>query len=478
MIIGLVVLGIVAVNIFKAIQGPRYEAEARVLISTTTLASILTKTEPSFVDPQRVQQTALGIADSPVIYANAATDTDERYGDAAELESAVTASSDPDSDLITFTASTDATDSAVGSANAVAEAYIDFRDELASEEIRDAIELLQSRIPELPEGSVESANLSADLARLEVLEGAPPSGAQLVEPAESADQVSPAPLTDSLLGLSIGLVIALLAVALREAIDTTVRTENDVEDVLAAPILASVRRLPRRTRMVTSGRHEASFADTYALLAAQLARRGRDKGGVVLAITSASSQEGKTTTAANLGVALARRGKRVIVADFDFRKASIEEIFGIPEAAKGALHVMAGSASIEEALWEAPSYLITGASENGPEQPPGSLHVLPSGGVIPARKVPQRARLASLLGELREQADIVILDTPPALLTVEVTELSALIDTVLIVVRQGRVSQRNLRALSRQANSWPAEVAGVVMTDVRTGGEYSYYGGS
>jgi Mrp family chromosome partitioning ATPase len=74
--------------------------------------------------------------------------------------------------------------------------------------------------------------------------------------------------------------------------------------------------------------------------------------------------------------------------------------------------------------------------------------------------------------------DLVILDTPPALLTVEVAELSKLIDTVVIVARQGRVSQRNLRALSRQARTWPVDLAGAVMTDVQTEGEYSYYEGS
>ena len=70
-----------------------------------------------------------------------------------------------------------------------------------------------------------------------------------------------------------------------------------------------------------------------------------------------------------------------------------------------------------------------------------------------------------------------IIDTPPALLTMEVAELSSMIDTVLVVVRQGRVSQRNLRALGRQARAWPTELAGAVMTDMQTEGEYSYYGG-
>ena len=490
LIIGLIVLGIVGVNIFKAVQGPQYSANAKVLISTTSLSSIITGTEPSFVDPNRVQQTAIGIAGSPKVYAEAASSTDEAYGDAGELKGATTVTGDSASDLITFSASTADPDTAVGTVNAVARAYLDFRQQVADNQIQDTLDGLESRVNTLPEGSPERTNLEDQISQLEVLQ-ADPGEAQLVEPAESADQTSPSPFRDSILGFSLGLIIALLAVALREAIDTTVRSEANVEDLLAAPVLASVRPMPRRTRMVTYGRHEAAFADTYALLAAQLERRDPSGKATVLAITSALSQEGKTTTAANMAVAAGRRGLRVVLADFDFRKASVADLFRIPHTANGALQVMSGTAALDDVLWSvtlegrAPRVHLNGgpapdADSNGDEEAQdssgGTLHVLPSGGVIPTRKVPQRSRLAVLLRELRERSDLVILDTPPALLTVEVAEISKLIDTVLVVVRSGRVSQRNLRALGRQARTWPAEIAGAVVTDVRTQGEYSYYG--
>ena len=92
--------------------------------------------------------------------------------------------------------------------------------------------------------------------------------------------------------------------------------------------------------------------------------------------------------------------------------------------------------------------------------------------------MPQRSRLAWLVRELAGRSDLVILDTPPALLTVEVAEVAKMIDMLLVVVRQGRVSQRNLSALSRQARAWHTKLVGAVMTDVRDGGEYSYYGRS
>jgi non-specific protein-tyrosine kinase len=86
------------------------------------------------------------------------------------------------------------------------------------------------------------------------------------------------------------------------------------------------------------------------------------------------------------------------------------------------------------------------------------------------------ARLPELLQELRKRADLVVLDTPPALLTVEMAELAGLIDSVLVVVRNGRVTHRSLRSLNRQARTWSADVAGVVVTDASGEDQYSYYG--
>jgi Mrp family chromosome partitioning ATPase len=85
--------------------------------------------------------------------------------------------------------------------------------------------------------------------------------------------------------------------------------------------------------------------------------------------------------------------------------------------------------------------------------------------------------MGALLRDLTAYANLVVLDTPPALLTVEMTELAQLIDMVVVVVRQGRVTQRTLRALARHARTWPAELTGAVLTDVPASSSHgSYYG--
>jgi Mrp family chromosome partitioning ATPase len=497
-IIGLVILGIVAVNVFKHLEGPRYQASANVEISATPLSTIITGTQPTFVDPQRVQDTAQILAGSPQVYQLAAKQH-PGLGGAGALQSATTVNALSNADILSFSTTNRDSHRAVEAVNAVASAYVSYRAQLAKASVATTISKLQATLNGLPAGSPQRGHLQQQLSQLQLLDNASSSDAVLVQPAASANKTSPSLTKDSLLGFALGLVIALIVVAIREAVDTTVRSEADVEDLLSAPVLATVRTLPRSTRIVTLGRHEGAFADTFALLAAQISPEKPSGEGTVLAVTSALAREGKTTTAANLAIAAARRGVDVILADFDFRKSALSHLFEIPQYAVGALQLLDDMTTLDVALWNVsldgprPTVSWTGQDSdedgsdghlehefatNGSANPNGgSLRLLPSGGVISPHELAQRPRLGSLLRDLQHEADLIILDTPPALLTVEMTELAQLIDTVLVVVRQGRVSQRNLRSLGRHARAWPAAVAGAVLTDVPAGGGYSsYYG--
>jgi non-specific protein-tyrosine kinase len=494
LVVALAILGAVAVDVFTHVRGPRYEATARVLISTTPLSKIITGTEPPFVDPQRIQDTAQTLASSPQVYALAERRTGGRLGSAGSLQDATTVAAGNNTDVLSFTASGSEATHAVDVVNAVARAYIVFRARLSGAAITDTIAQLRKRLASAPPTGTVQSDLQQELNRLELLQSLNSSDAVLVQRAVSATKTSPAPTKDTLLGLSIGLVIGLLLAALREAIDTTVRSEADVEELLATPVLATIRPLPARKRLVTYGRHQAAYADTYALLAAQLLRRTEGTQPLVLAVTSALSKEGKTSTAANLAVTLARRGSSVILADFDFRRPVLGPLFGLPKLAPGTLQVVAGSRRLDEVLWSvalegrAPTASQNGvaaiangsappgdANGDGPEI--GSLHLLPSGGSIQTQRVAHSPRLVELVSELRTRADIVVLDTPPAMLTVEMSELARTIDLVLVVVRQGWVTQRTLRSLGRQAQAWETEVAGAVLTGVASEQSYSYYGG-
>jgi len=231
LLIGLIVLGIIAVNVFQQARGARYEATSKVLVTSTPLTSIISGTQPGFVDPERVQQTAIGIAESSEVYRVAAARNHQQHGSAGDLQSAVSVSADTNNDLISFTASSSDPEEAVGMANAVARGYIGFRKRLAGAQIADTIKGLKESLDQLPSDDPKRSRVEGNLSRLQVLQDNA-SDSQLVESATSAGKTSPAPLKDSVVGLSIGLIIGLLLIAIREAVAG--RTLDEVLSAKAA----------------------------------------------------------------------------------------------------------------------------------------------------------------------------------------------------------------------------------------------------
>ena len=203
----------------------------------------------------------------------------------------------------------------------------------------------------IPTSNPEHAWIESEIVKLQVDKGASATNAAVVERASAASDTSPS-TAESIIGLSIGLVLALILVGLREAIDARVHSDAEVEAILSVPVLATIRSLPKNARLVTVGTHAALHGDAYAVLAARVATQDARSRGMLLAVTSAVASEGKTTTASNLGVALARRGNRVLIVDFDFRRSTLGRTFGIPADASGAVYVLDGIASIESALWQ------------------------------------------------------------------------------------------------------------------------------
>jgi polysaccharide biosynthesis transport protein len=485
----LVILGIIVVNVFKQLQGPQYSANSKVFHSTTDIGSILTDIQPSFIDPERVIETAISLAESPEVYVRAAR---RLPGDttADELQSSTTVSGDQDSDVIGFTTTLDNSNQAVRAVNTIAAEYIAWRSEIFAKDISLAVDRIENR---LAVGTSPATDLREQLNRLRTLEALHSSGAVLVERASDAPQVSPSPVRDTILGASFGLVVALLIAGLREAFNTRIRSEADVEDSLRRPVLATIETLPKRAGLVTVGRHESRYGDTYALLAANVMQmRGKTNAPTVLAVTSAIAGEGKTTTASNLAVAMAQRGQRVVLADFDLRKPSVGRMFRIPGGSPGVVQLVDGQAGLASALWTVP---LNGAAPQDFHPQPllgvvnggelvgsgnghghGTLRVVASGGNERGARVARSPQLPELIQQLGQNADVVILDTPPALATVEMSELSrTVVDAVIVVVRHGRVTRRSLVSLQRQAEGWQTDILGAVLVDAPPEEDDYYY---
>jgi Mrp family chromosome partitioning ATPase/capsular polysaccharide biosynthesis protein len=478
-----VVLGAVLMTVIRQRQGPEYGASARVVLSPTDLAAALAGFQ-GYVDPDLVDDTEQRLASSRELFARVADNADGTLGSASELRSATDVSKT--NATVTFSVIGDNADRVVRTANAVASEYPEWRAEVSGNAIERAIDQVEAQ---LSTEDTRDPSLVDQLNRLKVLKTLTSGNVLLVEQARSAVKTRPSPIKDAVIGGFIGLFVALLIVAAREAIDTRVRSEGEIEDLLNVPVIGTVEVLPRRTRLVSGDRRNQRYGDMYALLAANVARAKAD-GRAVIAVTSATAEEGKTTTASNLAAALARRNADVILVDMDSRKPSLARLFQIPPTAPGIDEVIDQEVAPERAMWtvslngrsvSALPYRAAaegvGAGENGGDPTHGTLRVLP---MRPAAKdgVVQRSpRLRPMIASLSKEADYLVLDTPPALSVPDMTEIAQLVDMVLIVVRHGRVSRRSLNALTRLYRSWPdVQLAAVLVGRPRHEDSYAYYG--
>jgi non-specific protein-tyrosine kinase len=198
-------------------------------------------------------------------------------------------------------------------------------------------------------------------------------------------------------------------------------------------------------------------AEAYRSLAANLQFAG--SGIQTVGVTSPGAGEGKSTTIANLGIALAENGRRVVLVDADLRRPALHDLFGLPN---------------REGLTNLPltEHAALPLQETGT---PG-LHLLASGPPPPnPLEVLGARRLEQVLSLLRAQADLVLVDTPPAAVLADAALLAPRLDGVLLVVSAGRTKRDLAKRAKEQLERAGSNVLGVVLINVRESGKLYQY---
>jgi succinoglycan biosynthesis transport protein ExoP len=276
---------------------------------------------------------------------------------------------------------------------------------------------------------------------------------------------SPNVRRDVLLASAIGFVLAVGGVFLIEYLDDTIKTPDDVTRVTELPALGAIARIGGENypEKLIAVRHPMSpVVEAYRVLRTNLRFSSVDKPMRTLMVTSPGPTEGKSVTLANLAVVMAQSGLKVVAVDADLRRPVLHKIFG-----------MSSSHGVSDAIL----YPNPGTVEH--LQPTGveNLWLLPSGPLPPnPAELLGSERMEAVIEELRGYADVMLFDSPPALVVADAAILSARMDGVLIVNDAGRTrrdaSQRAVEELQRvQAN-----LLGVVLnrlSDRRDG--YYYY---
>jgi Mrp family chromosome partitioning ATPase len=281
------------------------------------------------------------------------------------------------------------------------------------------------------------------------------------------------------LGLLFGFLLGCGLAFLRDALDTGVRSTDEITETLGLPLLARLpappRELSRQYRLVMVTSPDGLGAEGFKILRANVDFARMQSEAKTILVTSARDGEGKTTTIANLAVALARAGQRVVLVDLDLRWPALHEYFGLD--GPGVAQVATGAVTLEEALVPIPIVWPGGASWQGgaddrPQPAGGLLEVLPSG-PMPERLDDVLAKniLAGILDALRQRADVVLVDSAP-LLAGDAIATSAAVDAILVVTKLN-ARRAFLHELRRILDSIPTPKLGYVASDAKFAAGYS-----
>lgn len=247
---------------------------------------------------------------------------------------------------------------------------------------------------------------------------------------------APLPRRDKLviaIAAAAGLAMAVAGVVLIEYLDDSVRWEGEAKRrLLDMPVLGAIPKISRsrHTPISTSLDPTSPIAETIRGLRTNVFLAANDGLLKTLLVTSPELNVGKTFTVGQFGLAIALEGKRVVLVDADLRKPSLHEFFDLPNL-HGLADFLANSGQlVEDDLREA-------VQDTGVE----NLYLLPAGRPpLDPSSLLASQRFEDLLGTLRAWADVVLIDSPPALVAPDVALLAALVDGTVMVVVSGRTS--------------------------------------
>ena len=291
-----------------------------------------------------------------------------------------------------------------------------------------------------------------------------PVKATVVDPASyDRNQVSPQPVLNLALGALIGLLIGAGVAVVRELLDNTVSSPEDVEQAAEAPLLASIAYdgdVPKHPLLTEAGSH-APRVEAFRLLRTNLQFLNLDTRPRSLVITSAVPGEGKTSTATNLAIALAQTGQRVLLVDGDLRRPKVASVLGL-ERSVGLTTVLVGRSELQDSIQK---HAASG------------IYLLASGPIPPnPTEVLQSHAAQSLFDRLNQMFDMVIIDAPPLLPVSDAAIMARDVDGAILVVRHGKTTKDQLRQARMRLDQVDANLFGVAvnMTPRRGKGGYGY----
>jgi capsular exopolysaccharide synthesis family protein len=481
--------------VYTSRQAPQYLAEVSLDVRTSS------NNEGSYdvlLGSERQAKTYLRLVKDPVVLQNTIERIDPNL-DLETLSAQIKSRVDSGTSLLVIGASDTDPARAALIANTIAEELVNIVDVRNEESVRERTTELQSRIDDLKadiderraqilelERSADATtdavvnqidDLNEDIARdqanIQLFQTQ--IGTVIANPGDSVRVFSgavaprfpyaPQKMMNVVLGIMAGLMIACGLIFLLNYLDNTVKSTLDFPAIVGGPLLATVRSIdklkPGRSQLFMLDDPKGVPAESIRLLRTNIEFASATRELVSISLTSPNPGEGKSTIAANLAVALAQAGFVTTIIDGDLRRPTQHRIFGVPND-RGLSTLLAYPDRPWE--WAAHDTLVPNLK-------------LISAGPIPPNPADLLSldRLRSLLEELRDTVDVIIVDSPPVLAVSDPLIIAAHVDGTALVTLGGKTRLDQLKRAVQILHRGAPRIIGVVLNQQGDNGDGGYY---
>ena len=292
--------------------------------------------------------------------------------------------------------------------------------------------------------------------------------------------ISPKKTQNMLLGLIVGLALGIGLAFFLEYLDNTVKTPDDIKERLKIPYLGPVpvlamaatdnlggkpgnpgtrERKPEEDLIVINS-PKSTASESYRGLRTSILFSAADAPPRTILVTSAAPFEGKTITSANIAVAMAQAGNKILLIDCDMRRPRMHRVFNVPRD-RGLSNILAGTCGIDDAIIHTTI--------------PG-VDIIPSGPVPPnPSEMLGSQSMFKIIEILRGQYDRIIIDSPPITAVTDSVIISRWVDGVLLVVRVGETHREIIKNGIGLLQSANAHILGAILNGVDMGRDSYYY---
>ncbi|HWD93001.1 MAG TPA: polysaccharide biosynthesis tyrosine autokinase [Verrucomicrobiae bacterium] len=260
-----------------------------------------------------------------------------------------------------------------------------------------------------------------------------------------------------ILGVVFGLVVGIGLAFFIEYLDTSVKTIDDVERTLQAPVLGVI---PQNIGLIMNEGAESPHAEAYRVLRTNILFSRKDDKLNTVVVVSAGAGEGKSTTAFNLATIFAQNGSRVLVVDSDLRRPTLHKMISVTNSL-GLTNYLLKQNTLDEVI----------QTTKVP-----TLHLMASG-KLPSSSIGilSSAQMKSLINELKGRYDFVFFDSPPIMGVSDASILASEVDMTLQVIQYRRYPQpMNIRA-KQMIEKVGGNLLGIVLNNINMSQDESYY---